>query len=109
MTARDFEPIRYSRYTEECCQLISEAAEYPTDLYLVQVVKLISMSEKINRTVNAQDWDSSSSIIAPVGAMVKLLEAELQSFKPSESADTLHNGKIFRSAYADVSDPDTLT
>ncbi|KAJ9616643.1 hypothetical protein H2200_000362 [Cladophialophora chaetospira] len=44
MTARDFEPVRYTRYAEECCQVILEAAEYPTDIYLVQVVKLLKPS-----------------------------------------------------------------
>jgi hypothetical protein len=93
MTARDFEPVRYTGYTEECCQVLSEAAEYATDGYLVQVVKLLSMADKINRTLNPLDFDPFSSIVAPVGAAVKSLEAELRKLKPAVSPDSLHNGE----------------
>ncbi|OCT49937.1 putative trna processing endoribonuclease protein [Cladophialophora carrionii] len=94
MTARDFEPVRYTRYTEECCQLLSEAAEYPTDTYLVHVVRLLYLGDKVNRTFNQQEWDPSPTISVPVGAAVKSMEAELLKLKPSVlllPPDTLQN------------------
>ena len=93
MTSRDFDPVQYNRYADECCQLILEAAEYPSDVYLVQVVKLLHLSEKIRNRLTQQDWDPPSGISAPVGACVKSLEAELLSLKPSVSADLPQNGK----------------
>ncbi len=93
MTSRDFEPVRYTRYAEECCHFLSEAGEFPTDVYLVQVVKLLYLGDKISRTLNPQDFDPSSNIAAPVGASVKSLEAELQSLKPLVEPDILQHGK----------------
>ena len=93
LTARDYEPIRYTKYAEECCQLLLEAAEYPTDVHLIQLVKLLYMGDKINRTLNPQDFDPSSNISMPVGAAVKSLEAEVHQLKPLVSPDSLQNGK----------------
>ncbi|KIW70231.1 hypothetical protein, variant [Phialophora macrospora] len=100
MTARDFEPIRYTKYAEECCQLISAAAEYPTDVYLVQVVKLLHMGDKINRTFGQQEWDPSSNVSAPIGASVKSLEPELLKLKPSVPLDSLQNVLLLLHYYA---------
>ncbi|ETI19838.1 hypothetical protein G647_08852 [Cladophialophora carrionii CBS 160.54] len=94
MTARDFEPVRYTKYTEECCQLLSEEAEYPTDTYLVHVVRLLYLGDKVNRTFNQQEWDPSPTISVPVGAAVKSMEAELLKLKPPvllPPPDTLQN------------------
>jgi hypothetical protein len=83
MTARDFEAIRCTKYAEECVHLISVAAEHATDAYLVQIVKLLFVADKIGRTLNSQDFDPSSNIFAPIGATVRLLEAELLKLKPT--------------------------
>ncbi|OAL38891.1 hypothetical protein AYO20_01642 [Fonsecaea nubica] len=87
MTARDFEAIRYTKYTEECYTIISEAAELPSDLYLVQLTRLSYFIDKISRTIIQREWDPSSSISAPIGAYVKSLEAELRKYKASMTLD----------------------
>ncbi|KIW86764.1 uncharacterized protein Z519_12550 [Cladophialophora bantiana CBS 173.52] len=100
MTARDFEPIRYTKYTDECCSMISEAVEYPTDIYLFQLTKLNYLGDKISRTIIQREWDPSSGISAPIGAYVKSLEAELRNFKASMSLDIPESVTLLLHYYA---------
>ena len=94
MTAREFESLRYTKYAEECCQLIFQHAEYPTDVYLVQLVRLLYMADKIGRSLNPAEFDPSSNINAPVGAAVKALEVEVRKLKPMVLHESLQNGKL---------------
>ncbi|KIW30992.1 uncharacterized protein PV07_02677 [Cladophialophora immunda] len=100
MTARDFEAIRYTKYTEECYTMISEALEYPSDSYLVQLTKLNYLGDKISRTIVQREWDLSSGISAPIGAYVKSLEAELRKFKVSMSLELPQSVPLLMHYYA---------
>ncbi|OAP64274.1 hypothetical protein AYL99_00246 [Fonsecaea erecta] len=100
MTARDFEAIRYTKYSEECLTMISEAVEYPTDIYLVQLIKLSHLCDKISRTIIQREWDSSSSISAPIGAYVKSLEVELRKCKGSMNFELPQSVQLLMHYYA---------
>ncbi|OAL20505.1 hypothetical protein AYO22_08806 [Fonsecaea multimorphosa] len=100
MTARDFEAIRYTKYTEECLTTISESVEYPTDIYLVQLIKLSYISDKISRTIIQREWDLCSGLSAPIGAYVKSIDAELRKCKASMSFDIPQSVPLLMNYYA---------
>lgn len=84
MTTREIEPIRFSAYAEECCQLLEEERKYASDVFLVHLVRIARMSGRITRTLSPDDWSTSSTISAPpIGAYVTALQAELRSIKSS--------------------------
>ncbi|EXJ87450.1 hypothetical protein A1O3_04410 [Capronia epimyces CBS 606.96] len=91
MCARDIVPLRYTKYADECCHLISEAAEYETDLYLVRLTQQCRLGDRMSRTLSPDEceWESGSdfSFSAPIGACVKMFEAELQRLKASTLQD----------------------
>ncbi|KIW54806.1 hypothetical protein, variant [Exophiala xenobiotica] len=89
VNARDFEPIRYSLYADECCQILEGQAEYPSDKHLVHLIRITHMGSKIARTFTQDEWDACSGLSAPVGACVRALNAELQSLKATLPSGTL--------------------
>jgi hypothetical protein len=77
------DPVRYTRHAEECCNVIIEAAEYPSDVYLVQLVRLHRLADKIRRSLSCDDVGVSMTMAAPLGALVKALESEVIQVKSS--------------------------
>lgn len=92
MCAKDIEPVKFTRYADECCQLISEASEYPSDNHVVQLTRLHQLEDTINRTLNYEEWDQSWGITAPIGACMKSLEAELHKLKSVILSDLPETG-----------------
>ncbi|KIX07799.1 uncharacterized protein Z518_02453 [Rhinocladiella mackenziei CBS 650.93] len=95
--ARDIETVRYSKYAEECCHILGETAEYSSDQYLVQLIRLYCLGEKINRTLNHDEIDTSSGLSTPIGACVKLFEVELRRLKASLPLDMPQSSKFHSS------------
>ncbi|KAE9364158.1 hypothetical protein N431DRAFT_549798 [Stipitochalara longipes BDJ] len=92
MCAKDIDPLRFTDYTRECCQIITEAGEYPTDQYLVNLVRMHSMTEQINRMLSCDESESlGASLSAPMGMCIQLLGKELQSIKASIVPGTPEN------------------
>lgn len=88
MCSREMDPIRYTRYAEECFHAIADTVEYPTDAYLVQLVNLHRMSDKIARTLSIENLTSSTGFSTPIGALVKSLQGELLQLKDSLPHDS---------------------
>ncbi|KAJ5898767.1 hypothetical protein N7495_003511 [Penicillium taxi] len=74
-------PIRFTKYSQECCQKIQEAAEFPTDSYLVQLVRVMRLTDKIQHTVSVDELDSPAILSAPFGLAINWHQAELQELK----------------------------
>ena len=85
--ARDLYPIRHSSYVDECCRILSEASEYPTDVYLVQLTSLHCFVEKVNRVLSPEELGVGAGA-TPIGACVKLLESEFLQLRTSLSANS---------------------
>ncbi|GFF61607.1 hypothetical protein CNMCM7927_003076 [Aspergillus lentulus] len=84
--AKDMDPLRYTSYTEECCRVLEELQEYPSDMYLVQLARLNRMAHRIVQTLpfdayNPPGIASSNSL----QTCVKALEAELKDLKRSSA------------------------
>ncbi|KAK9369480.1 hypothetical protein V1509DRAFT_619548 [Lipomyces kononenkoae] len=88
MCRKDMDPMKYTDYTEECCRVLEDAGEYPTDLYLVRLVRLHRMGGRIRCMFD--EYDSPGLILsAPIGMCIKSIEAELRQLKQSLGLNTL--------------------
>ncbi|GIK06636.1 hypothetical protein Aspvir_002286 [Aspergillus viridinutans] len=89
---KDIDPLRYTSYTDECCRVLEELREYPTDMYLVQLARLNRMAHRIVQILpfdayNPPHIASSDS----VQRCVEALEAELKRLKPSSAQDCIQD------------------
>ncbi|KAG0160902.1 hypothetical protein PDIDSM_8434 [Penicillium digitatum] len=91
---KDLGPIiRFTRYTDECCKVLDQIAEYPTDAFLTQLVRAMNVAERIHQTLYNTELHSSSlsSAPPPLGLSIRWLEAELKQLKarmPSDSPNS---------------------
>ena len=94
MCVRDIDPIRNSKYVDDCCHAISEASEYATDVDVIHLTRLHSLANRITGTLFHDDWHETSGFTsAPIGACVKSLESELLQLNDSLSVGAHQNGK----------------
>jgi hypothetical protein len=94
MYLRDIDPMRYTSYTEECCRIIEDSKEYPSDLYLVQLVRMLRMTERIHRILTFDQYDTTELILsAPIGMCINSLAAELRKIKESITSVTQNDCK----------------
>ncbi|OOF99520.1 hypothetical protein ASPCADRAFT_160434 [Aspergillus carbonarius ITEM 5010] len=76
------EPMQYTSYTDECCRTVKEAAQCESDQYLVQLVRIAHMAEKIYRAVQYHEVDAPTGL-APTAMGIRWLQKELQQLKDS--------------------------
>ncbi|KEF56995.1 uncharacterized protein A1O9_07185 [Exophiala aquamarina CBS 119918] len=89
MCARDIEPIKQSKYVAECCQVLLEGMQYPTDSVAVHLVRLHGVADRISQALCADVWDYPVGLnSAPIGVYVKALESELMQLKRSPAEGT---------------------
>lgn len=94
---KDMGPIiRFTRYTDECCNVLDQVAEYPTDATLVQLVRVMNLADRIHHTLYHTDLDSSSvsSAPPPLGLSIRWLEAELKQLKDRIPSQSPHSRKL---------------
>jgi hypothetical protein len=97
------DPLRYTSYTEECCRVLEELQELPTDMYLVRLARLNRMAHRIVQTLpfdayNPPQLHPSDS----VQSCVKYLEAELEHMKPSSAQDSIPDGELYRILFTSI-------
>ncbi|KAI9739999.1 MAG: hypothetical protein M1818_005055 [Claussenomyces sp. TS43310] len=85
------EPPKYTANTNECCNVVANAAEQPSDRILVYLVRLQRIAERIRQN---NLHEEPAPLKAPVGIYVKLSRAELAAFKNSLPDDLRHNTSI---------------
>lgn len=82
------EPIRYTKYMHECCQILENLAEFETDVHLVQLVEL-------HRITGKYTSDELATSNMPMGVCSNMFTDELQRFQYKLPAK-LGNSPIFR-------------
>ncbi|EXJ93982.1 hypothetical protein A1O1_02375 [Capronia coronata CBS 617.96] len=97
--AREMDPIKYSMYADECCRVLEQANEYPSDQHLVIMIRIMGMVGKIRGTLNPEDWAASTGMSAPLGACVRSFEAELEQIRTKLPTDTSLAGADFISIH----------
>lgn len=80
---RDMEPLRFTKYTEECCNTVSLVPEFPTDTLLVPLVRTAHLADKIVQTICSDDFDLPGLYSTPLGLSIRGFEAELRRLKAS--------------------------
>jgi hypothetical protein len=73
--------LRYTAHVEETCNALLRNPEYDSDVFLVQLVRLQQMAEKITQTLPCDAPQSFWASKPPMGLLVKAFQTELQSFK----------------------------
>ncbi|KAF7116135.1 hypothetical protein CNMCM5793_004155 [Aspergillus hiratsukae] len=98
---KDMDPLRYTSYTEECCHVLEELQEHPTDMYLVRLARLSCMAHRIVQKLPFDAYNPPQ--IAPSGPVetcVKHLEAELMHMKPSSAQDRIQDSILALQYYS---------
>ncbi|KAF7525678.1 hypothetical protein PCG10_004669 [Penicillium crustosum] len=82
--------IRFTRYTDECCNVLDQIAEYPTDASAVQLIRAMNVADKIHHTLYHTELFSSSvsSAPPPLGLSIRWLEAEIKQLKAHISSES---------------------
>lgn len=70
------DPLRYTPYVEECCQILLSSKKYPTDIYLVELVRLQKIANTIEQSIPIDDVEPGK-ITAPIGMHMKAIEKDL--------------------------------
>ncbi|KAL2011635.1 hypothetical protein VTN00DRAFT_4353 [Thermoascus crustaceus] len=78
--------LRHTPYVDECCQLLIDSNECPTDVYLVRLVQLQKIMNIIRQTLPA-DGTELRTLRAPMGMYIKSIQKDLESLKCSWKED----------------------
>ncbi|KAL2375060.1 hypothetical protein RJZ57_000464 [Blastomyces gilchristii] len=79
--AKEIDGMRFSRYADKCCHILQEATEYPTDSYLVHLVRIQQIADTIGATVYNDNLMDSSTLNGPAATplVISSLEKEVQA------------------------------
>lgn len=78
------DPIRYTQHLEDCCQALIAEAEYPSDIVLVQHVRLLRVLERYHPHAIGQ-----TALTVPVRSFVRCFEEDIQKFRQSVPRELL--------------------
>ncbi|KAJ5621695.1 hypothetical protein N7528_006478 [Penicillium herquei] len=90
---RDMEPVRFTKYTHECCQELGQVNEAPTDSYLVQLVRVMHLANRIHRGVSFDEIDSPN-LSAPLVLAIRSHQAELDHLKRSFASEAPYSANL---------------
>ncbi|KAJ6016076.1 hypothetical protein N7540_010667 [Penicillium herquei] len=90
---RDMEPVRFTKYTHECCQEVGQVNEAPSDSYLVQLVRVMHLANRIHRGVSFDEIDSPT-LSAPLVLAIRSHQAELDHLKKSFSSEPPYSANL---------------
>ncbi|RAO66306.1 uncharacterized protein BHQ10_002318 [Talaromyces amestolkiae] len=88
---REMSVLKYTKYTDECLVTLGEMKEHPSDEYIVYLLRLHRIGEKIRRTLWDDPIDIAWGLAAPVGMCVRYLETELRQFMELIPIDLAQN------------------
>ena len=88
------EPIRYSKYIDDSCCILSEAAESTSDVVTVHLTRLHGLAQKITQTFSPDGHLMNLNFAAaPAGAFVKALQMDLLQLHESLPASFRHSSR----------------
>ncbi|KAF2731137.1 hypothetical protein EJ04DRAFT_554959 [Polyplosphaeria fusca] len=73
---KELEGIRFTKYAEICCQVLEEAKQYPSDAYLVRLVRLQQQADKVGRLLYSNDLEPWDGMSGPMSLTISSLEKE---------------------------------
>ncbi|KAK8223547.1 hypothetical protein IWX49DRAFT_206218 [Phyllosticta citricarpa] len=90
--AKRYDSLRYSAQLDQCCRQLEEAQEYSSDRFLVYLVRLQRIVQRIERKVPIDDLTPETTI--PIAMFVKSLHGELLEYKKSLPPDMAKHRSI---------------
>jgi hypothetical protein len=95
---KDVNDLPYTNdFTEACLQVLEKTAEYNSDQYVIQLVKMQSIAEEINQALPRHSQDFSSGSSAPVALCLRTLQEKLDSFRMKLPIHLQQNRKLLSS------------
>ncbi|KAF1809130.1 hypothetical protein P152DRAFT_495064 [Eremomyces bilateralis CBS 781.70] len=79
--------MKFTRYMDDCCRVLLEKQEYPTDYFLVQLVKIQRIALCMQNTLPLDCLDPPSPLTSSIGMSLKAFESELEQLKASLPAN----------------------
>jgi hypothetical protein len=93
---RKGETLRWTAYSNECLRVLETQKEFPSDVLLVQLVKLRLISEKmIDAPWSGAMIQADHSTTPPAMFYLKSLEAQIQDFKSNIPTEVAGNSRSF--------------
>lgn len=74
---RQMEPVKFSKYAEECTDILGAANEHPSDAHLVQICRLSQIGADVQQVL---PLDPTSQYAAPVELVLRTLQSKLSTF-----------------------------
>lgn len=81
---KKMDPMLWNRRMEECCRLLSERREHPSDVYLLRQVQLYRIAGRIGQALpfDELEYDPGASM-QPIRMCTKSFSHDLQEFRKS--------------------------
>lgn len=92
-TFRDLNALRRSAYLEDCCKTLERAAEYPTDRFLVCLLRLQNHVERMAHTFQygSLELHSRHNWRVPLTLYMVPLQKDLEIFRSNMPTDLQEN------------------
>lgn len=74
---KDMEAMKFTRYADTCCRILESSNEYETDAYLVRLVRMQQIAEKIGDALYSNDLCSLSTNTMSLASTIASLEEEV--------------------------------
>lgn len=74
---KELEGIRFTEYAGNCCRVLEEAGEHPSDSYLVRLVRLQQQADRIGRILYTEDLEGFTRTSASMSLAISSLEKEV--------------------------------
>lgn len=83
----------HTSYLESVCRVLETAQQTPSDMLLVQLVRVQQIAQSITHTVSMEP--SQQAMQLPLMAVVESFQGQLDSLRQSLPADLQENGKPY--------------
>lgn len=70
--------MKFGKYAENCCRILEEAMEYPTDIYLVQLVRIQRIADNTRLTLYNEALESAPDFSTLLSMGMASLERDLR-------------------------------
>jgi hypothetical protein len=85
--------MKFGKYAENCCKILENTVEYPTDIYLVQLVRMQRIADNIKITIYNETLDGSPDFSPVLSINIASLERELRDVRSTLQLDLPQAGK----------------
>lgn len=87
MCFKDIDAMRFTRTMEQCCQILEDTQDQPSDIYLVQSARLQQVAIKIGQILYSDEIDMTSGMSVPLVGSISSLEKQILKARSSLRLD----------------------